>query len=403
MKIAVCGSGGENWQNELSQSLSETLQTFDKPVDLAIAFVSHRLADQMPALADLLAESLPGAQRVGVSAETVIAGDREREGEAYVAVWLASLPDCRVTTFSLDYLRSPDGGAFVGWPEEPGAWGDDKLPGAWGDDKLQCAILLGDPFSFPADVLLDRLAEDRPGLPIVGGMGSGDFRPGGVRLLRNDFVATQGATVIAIAGDLRLDAFVSQGCRPVGEPLVVTKAERNLIFELGGRPAYERLKEIFARLPVRDQKLVRSGLHLGRVVDEYRDAFQAGDFLIRNVLGVDQETGAIQAAEWFRPGQTVQFQVRDAETASQDLQLELARSRERDNRSWAGGLIFDCNGRGTRLFQESDHDALALQEKLGPLPLAGFFAQGEIGPVGGRSFLHGFTASVVLFGDSGGS
>lgn len=394
MKIAVCGSGGENWQSELSNSLSETLQTFDQPVDLAIAFVSHRLADKMSAVAELLAQRLPTAQRVGVTAETVIAGDREREGEAYVAVWLASLPDCRVTTFSLDYVRSPDGGAFVGWPEEPGAWDD---------EKLQCAILLADPFSFPADVLLDRLAEDRPGLPIVGGMGSGDFRPGSVRLLRNDSIDTQGATVIAITGDLRVDAFVSQGCRPVGEPLVVTKAERNLILELGGRPAYERLKEIFARLPVRDQKLVRIGLHLGRVVDEYRDAFRAGDFLIRNVIGVDQETGAIQVAEWFRPGQTVQFQVRDGETASQDLQLELARSRERDNLPWAGGLIFDCNGRGTRLFQESDHDALALQEKLGPLPLAGFFAQGEIGPVGGRSFLHGFTASVVLFGDVGGS
>jgi small ligand-binding sensory domain FIST len=247
-------------------------------------------------------------------------------------------------------------------------------------------------------VLLERLAEDRPGLPIVGGMGSGDFRPGGVRLLRNYVVATQGAIVIAIAGDVRVDAFVSQGCRPIGEPLVVTKAERNLVLELGGRPAYERLKEIFARLPVRDQKLVRSGLHLGRVVDEYREAFQAGDFLIRNVIGVDQETGAIQAADWFRPGQTVQFQVRDGETASQDLQLELARSRERHDGPWAGGLIFDCNGRGTRLFQEPDHDALALQEKLGPLPLAGCFAQGEIGPVGGRSFLHGFTASVVLFG-----
>lgn len=389
MKIAVCGSGGENWQGDLSAALRETLQSFDQPVDLAIAFVSHRLADEIHALAELLGAALPNAQRVGITVETVIAGDREREGEAYVAVWLASMPNCEVTTLALDYLRSPDGGAFVGWPKEPGAWGD---------ERLRCAILLADPFSFPADVLLDRLADDRPGLPIVGGMGSGDFRPGGVRLLRNDSVATQGATVVAIAGDLRIDAFVSQGCRPIGEPMVVTKAERNLVLELGGRPAYERLKEIFARLPVRDQKLVSSGLHLGRVVDEYRDAFRAGDFLIRNVLGVDQETGAIQAADWFRPGQTVQFQVRDGETASQDLQLELARSRERDDRPWAGGLIFDCNGRGTRLFQESDHDALALQEKLGPLPLAGFFAQGEIGPVGGRSFLHGFTASVVLFG-----
>lgn len=394
MKIAVCGSGGENWREDLLTSLRDTLPTFERPVDLAIAFVSHRLADEMPDLATLLAEILPDAQRVGVTAETTIAGDREREGEAYVALWLASLPNCRVTTFSLEYLRSPDGGAFVGWPEEGTAWND---------ENLKCAILLADPFSFPADVLLDRLAEDRPGLPIVGGMGSGDFRPGGVRLLRNEAVATQGCVAIAIAGDVRIDAFVSQGCRPIGEPFVVTKAERNLIFELGGRPAYERLKEVFDRLPVRDQKLVRNGLHLGRVVDEYRDAFRAGDFLIRNVIGVDQETGAVQAAEWFRPGQTVQFQVRDGDTASQDLQLELARSRERDERPWAGGLIFDCNGRGTRLFQEPDHDALAVQEKFGPLPLAGFFAQGEIGPVGGRSFLHGFTASILLLGPGQGS
>jgi small ligand-binding sensory domain FIST len=185
---------------------------------------------------------------------------------------------------------------------------------------------------------------------------------------------------------------VSQGCRPIGEPYVVTKADRNIILELGGRPALDRLREIVGALDVEDQVLVQHGLHVGCVVDESKEVFDRGDFLIRNVLGADQEAGAVAVGEMVEVGATVQFQVRDAASADRDLR-DLLAGEEAD-----GALLFTCNGRGSHLFGEPDHDAAIIDAVTGGAT-AGMFCAGELGPVGGRSFLHGFTASVALFRD----
>jgi small ligand-binding sensory domain FIST len=204
-----------------------------------------------------------------------------------------------------------------------------------------------------------------------------------------------GAVGIVIGGGVRVRPVVSQGCKPIGRPMVVTRSEENLIVELGGRPALERLREVYGGLDPSDRELVRSSLHVGRAATEYRDEFRRGDFLVRNVVGADPESGVVAVGDTVRTGQTVQFHVRDAVTADDDLR-ELLEAAAVGPRA-AGALVFTCNGRGRRLFDTPDHDARCLQECLGPLPAAGFFAQGELGPIGSRTFLHGFTASIALF------
>jgi small ligand-binding sensory domain FIST len=258
-------------------------------------------------------------------------------------------------------------------------------------------MVLGEPFSFPADFLLERLNDDRPGVPVVGGMASGGTQPGENRLLLGSRTYSEGAVAVHVSGNVRLRTVVSQGCRPIGKPFVVTKAERNIVYELGGKPALVQLREIFDALPTREQQLVQRALHVGRVVSEYQDHFEQGDFLVRNVIGIDAGTGAVALGDYLRPGQTVQFHVRDEEAADAELAQLLAKERTTQNPPPAGALLFTCNGRGTRMFSQRDHDAAAISLALGSVPLAGFFAQGEIGPIGRQNFMHGFTASIALF------
>lgn len=296
--------------------------------------------------------------------------------------------DCRVqiVPLSLEYTQTPDGGLFGGWPTE--------LAGDW--PKNAALLLLADPFSFPVDALIRRMEEDHPGVPIVGGMASGGHQPGSNTLVINSRSYDTGAVGIVIGGAVRIRPVVSQGCRPIGRPMVITKADENSIVELGGRPALERLREIYGLLDPADRQLVRSSLHVGRAASEYQNHFKRGDFLVRNVVGADPESGVIAVGDLMRTGQTIQFHVRDSQSAHEDLHELLSQTKSRLPAP-IGALVFTCNGRGTRLFDAAHHDAQCLQECLGPIPAAGFFAQGEIGPIGQRNCLHGFTASIALF------
>jgi small ligand-binding sensory domain FIST len=228
-------------------------------------------------------------------------------------------------------------------------------------------------------------------------MASGVRGPGECRLLLGDAVHDHGAVGVLLGGAVGLRSVVSQGCRPIGRPFVVTKAQDNVIVQLGGRAPLAVLQELWQTLDDRDKRLFQQGLHVGRVINEYQGDFQRGDFLVRNVVGLDRTTGALAITDRVRVGQTLQFHVRDAATADEDLhallQLDLSAAAGRP----AGALLFSCNGRGTRLFETPDHDAAALRAEAGDIPVAGFFAQGELGPVGGQNFIHGFTASVALF------
>jgi len=351
--------------------------------DLGVVFVSAAHGRRIRPVFELLSDVVPARHTIGATVEGVLAGEREYEDGPAVAVWLARLPGAWIEPLALDYAITPDGGMFSGWP----AAAADRWP------ANAAVLLLADPFSFPVDAFLARLREEHPGVPTVGGMASGGQQPGGNTLASGSRTFDSGAVGVAIGGGVRLRPVVSQGCRPIGRPLVITKSQDNLIVELGGVPALQRLREMYGDLPDGDRELVRSSLHVGRAASEYRDTFRRGDFLVRNVVGADPDSGVIAVGDVVRTGQTVQFHVRDAATADEDLRSLLAAAGPTTP---VGALVFTCNGRGMRLFDEPHHDARCVRECLGPVPTAGFFAQGEIGPIGDRTFLHGFTASIGI-------
>lgn len=359
---------------ETAGSVLEQMDADDP--DLVVCFASPHFAGAMDDMMNALRNVLDPAVLLGVTTVSVIGDAREIEDGPALSLFAASLPDSTITPLALSVEETPDGSAVVGWPELEG--------------QPSTLLLFADPFSFPVDAFLRRLDEDRPGLAIIGGVASAADRPGGNRLVVDDRVVSTGA-VGAFLDGVAVTSIVSQGCRPIGQPWLVTRADRSFVQELGGRPALERLQELAGSVSEEERELLRGGLHLGVVVDEHRTDFGRGDFLVRNLLGADRETGAVAVGEQVTVGQTVQFHVRDAAAADQDLRELLA------SRSGRGALLFTCNGRGQRLFGVPDHDASVLDDLLGPIPAAGGFCAGEIGPVGGRNFLHGFTASIALF------
>ncbi|OWY63248.1 hypothetical protein B7486_54135, partial [cyanobacterium TDX16] len=255
-----------------------------------------------------------------------------------------------------------------------------------------------DPFSFPVDQVVDQLAGGRPDLRVVGGLASGARGPGGNRLVLDGGVHEDGAVGLLLDPSVPVRTVVSQGCRPIGTPMIVTRSERNVIYELAGRPALDRVMEVIDQLDPDDRALAQQGLHLGRVIDERKVDFERGDFLVRNVLGADRSNGAVAVGDEVEVGATVQLQVRDALSADEDLRHLLAEVAGPPD----GTLVFTCNGRGTHLFGEPHHDAGLVDDAFGGVPTAGMFCAGELGPVGGRTFVHGFTASLVLFGGGDG-
>jgi small ligand-binding sensory domain FIST len=356
--------------------------------DLVVAFFSSHFSDDASALTRALRDGLASRALVGCVAESVIGGGREVEGEPAISLWAAWWgKKVSVEPFHLTLEQTADGPSIMGWPDSI----TDASP------ERAALLLLGDPFTVPTDLLLRRVNEDYAGLRVVGGMASGIQAPGQCRLLLDDAVHDNGALCILLQGQIGLRPVVSQGCRPIGRPFIVTKGEENVILQLGGRTPLDVLKDLWQSLDDRDKKLFQQGLHVGRVINEYQGDFQRGDFLIRNVIGLDRTTGALAITDRVRVGQTMQFQVRDAETADEDLHALLQMDLSAHAKRPAGALLFSCNGRGSRLFGVPDHDAAALLAEAGNIPVAGFFAQGELGPVGGQNFIHGFTASIALF------
>jgi small ligand-binding sensory domain FIST len=365
----------------------EALGRLGATPNLALVFVSQHHADTWARIGALICDAIGTENLLGCTGESIVGNGREVEDSPAISLWLAALPDTQVKAMHLSFEQTPEGGSFAGWPVD--------LPEAWPQGAAM--LLLGEPFSFPADELIRRLNEDQPGVPVLGGMASGGVAPGENKLLggRNSYGG--GAVAALISGAVQVRSVVSQGCRPIGQPFVVTKAEGNIIYELGGVPAMTRLQEVYGTLSERERMLVRNGVHVGRVLSEYQEKFQRGDFLVRNVMGADPRVGAIAVGDFMRVGQTVQFHIRDEQTADEDLRELLQQAKARGESAAQGALLFTCNGRGTRLFSAANHDAGLVQEIIGNVPVAGFFAQGEIGPVGGKNFLHGFTASVALF------
>ena len=353
------------------------------PADLVLLFISPQHEDVQRAIIDIATERVGGATVLGCSAGGVIGAEHEIEDSPAVVAWAASLPGIGIQPFRLTFQREGDHAIVEGLEDLPRA------------DREPVVLMLADPFSFPADVLLDHLNESAPGIPIVGGMASGGLEAGRNSLYFNDEILRDGAVGAILTGS-GMRTVVSQGCRPVGKTYAVTRAEQNVLYELGGEPAMTRIEELYSGSSERDQLLIRRGLHVGSAITETKPELGRGDFLVRNVVGVDRASGAITISDRLEIGQTVQFQVRDAGSAREDLRIVLERERAGSG-DVAGGLLFSCNGRGQALFGEPDHDVGAVRRAFGDIPVAGFFAAGEIGPVSGKNFLHGFTASILLF------
>jgi small ligand-binding sensory domain FIST len=356
--------------------------------DLALVFFSPHHLTAAEALLEETRRRLQPRCLIGCVGETIIGNEREVEHGPALSLWLGKwAAPVELEPFHLALERTGEGYSLIGWP--------DALLGV--DAARSALLVLGDPFTFPPDLFLRSVNEDQRGLRVLGGMASGVRGPGQCRLLLQDRVPDHGAVGVLLQGEIRLRSIVSQGCRPVGRHLVVTRGQDNLIHELGGRPVLAQLQQLWEAMSPEERELFQQGPHLGIVINEYQGDFQRGDFLVRNVMGFERETGALAITDRIRIGQTVQFHVRDARTADEDLHALLQLDLAAHEKPPAGALLFSCNGRGTRLFDQPNHDAGVIRAEAGPIPLAGFFAQGELGPVGGQNFIHGFTASVALF------
>ena len=325
---------------------------------------------------------------VGCSSQGLIVGSQEVEQDAGLTLGLYALPnaDLKAFHFTQEQVEEANG---------PGYW---RLETGLEPEQTNGWLVFADPFHLDPESWLKGWNEAYAPLPVIGGIASGDMASQQTQVYLNGEVFEEGGVAVSIGGGVKLASVTSQGCTPIGETWTLTRVEQNIIHEIGNRPAYEVLAETFNSLSAEEQRKARGYLFLGLVVNEYLEEFHRGDFLIRNLIGADPRSGSIAVAALPRQGQTVQFQRRSAAAASEDMEALLTRARdELVGKTVYGGCLCCCNGRGQNLFGSPNHDAEKVQQRLGPIGLAGFFCNGEIGPIGQKSFLHSYTASLALF------
>jgi small ligand-binding sensory domain FIST len=369
----------------LEDAVSEAVETVAaelegaKP-DLVCAFVTDHHAPHFPQLAEAVEEAFPGALLFGCTAGGAIGGGVEVEHEHAISLSAGAMPGVTLTPFHLDADRNAWRKATPIPPEEDPAF-----------------LILPCPLTCPVEEVLQWMDARWPGAVKVGGLASGGMTtrgPARNSLFLGDQRLDTGAVGIALTGDVAVDTVVSQGCRPIGQPMFVTRAQKNVAYELDGEPALHALEKLHASLDPPDRALFRHSLFIGVGMREGQAQYGRGDFLVRNLVGVDPDSGALAVGAPLKTGMVVQFQLRDARTSAQDL-VELLGQHEHVTPS--GALLFSCVGRGRLLYGVANHDSDAFSQVMGPVPLGGFFCNGEIGPVSRRTFLHGQTSSFALF------
>lgn len=371
---------------EVVDALREGLGEGVRPTLMAVFVSPDLLSPTGDGPSALIHDALSPDYLIGCTAEAVIADVREIEQPPAISAWAAFLPDARISSFHLVAHRVEEGIGISGWPD--GLDGDPAPAGPM--------IVLSDPFSFPTDLLLHEINRNG-GTPVVGGLASGGMQAGDHRLFFGREELEAGAVGVLIDGVETLTA-VSQGCAPVGPEMTVTEADGPIVAELASQPALDKMKEVIADLEPDEQRLADEGVMAGIVVDENKPEHTTGDFLVRALRTGEEDEGTVIIGERMRVGQIVRLQVRDEDTARSELRDRLDDVKgQLGGRRVGGGLIFSCNGRGSQLFGEPGHDATALQEAFGAPDVAGFFCNGEIGPVGGKSHLHSYTVSMLLF------
>lgn len=372
----------EVWVRELRGSFQAYRPT------LGLVFLTPRLFSQAAQILELVRLHAQVPWLIGCSSAALIAGDHEWESGADLVLGLYALPDARLKAihFAQEDVEAVTDATH--WPARAG------IDGA----EVNSWLVFADPYNLDAETWLQQWNAAWPQRPIVGGLASGDPVAARTQVYLNGEVHEAGGVALALGGKVTLHPVISQGCTPIGESWTITRAEQNIIHQIANRPAYALLADTFNQLPPADQARTRGNLLVGLVVDEYREEFRRGDFLIRNLLGGDPASGALAVGALPRLGQTLQFQRRDAAAADEDLHALLTQAHaELGGRRLYGACLCCCNGRGERLFGQAHHDAAAVQRLLGPVGLTGFFCNGEIGPVGPKNFLHGYTASLGLF------
>jgi small ligand-binding sensory domain FIST len=346
--------------------------------DLAIVFASSHHATGYERIPEAVSAALGASALVGCSAAGVIGGGREVEDEPGLSITAARLPGAEIAAFHVDGSSSDE--AALRPRESPADF-----------------LLLADPFRFDTEPFLQALDAEFPESRKVGGLASGGRAPGENALFQGEHTRRSGLVGIRLGGDVRIDTLVAQGCRPIGEAMFVTRARGNVILGLDGRSPIETLQELYESLEPSDRQLFRHSLFIGLVMRESREAYRQGDFLVRNLIGIDQEQGALRIGALVQEGAIVQIHLRDAETSARDLREAFAGLGAGTRDGVRGSVLFSCLGRGRHLYGRRDHDTELFRRHVGDVPLGGFFCNGEIGPVQGKTFLHGYTSSFGLF------
>ncbi len=358
--------------------------------DLLLVFASPDHAGGLERIAALAARRFPRALLVGCTGSGVIGGAHEAEDGPALSLTAAVLPGVALSSFRVEPGPPPHAGAS-GWRELVG-----RPP-----EARPNFLLLADPFTADLDALIEGLDRAYPGAPKFGGLASGGQGPTENRLLIGNDVHRSGAVGVVFCGDLTVDTLIAQGCRPIGKPMLVTQCQHTLLQQLDWCPPVEVLTELYRSLDARDRELMKTSLFLGLEMRSEAVEHEPGELLVRNILGADEASGALAVGAELRPMTVAQFVLRDAHSAEEELRRMLVRNRRAVGRP-AGALLFSCVGRGAGLFGHSDHDTSLFEEQLGPAPLGGFFCNGEIGPVGGTTFLHGYTSAFAIFREAHG-
>lgn len=357
-------------------------------VSLGLVFMTPGFFPQAKQILEILQVHARIPLLVGCSSTSLVVGGEEIEDHAGIALALYALPDARLEGyyFTQAQVEASSGGAY--WRSETGVAREHT--NGW--------LAFIDPFHLDSESWLRGWNEAYPRVPVYGGLASGVFADQTTQVYLNGDVYEEGGVAVSVGGGVTLAGVISQGCTPIGETWTLTRVEQNHIHRIANRPAYDVLSETVGRMPPEEQRKLRGNLFIGLVVNEYLEDFHRGDFLVRNLIGGDPQTGVLAVGAMPRAGQTMQFQRRDAAAATEDMSELLARTHEQlGGATVYGGCLCCCNGRGKHLFGKSGHDAQLVQKEFGDIGVAGFFCNGEIGPVGERNFLHGYTASLALF------
>ena len=357
-------------------------------VSLGLVFLTPQFFPKAKEVLEILRIHAQNPLLAGCSSNGLISGTREVEKNAGLVLALHHLPGAELRALHFQQAQVEEANGPDYWHLKTGV----------NPDQTNGWLVFADPFHFDAEAWLRGWNEAYAPKPILGGLASGDYEAQTTQVYLNGDVFEEGGVAISIGGSVRLASVISQGCTPMGDTWTITKTDRNIIHEIGNSSAYKVLAETCNQQPPEIQKKLRGNLFVGLVINEYLEEFHRGDFLIRNLISADPNSGALAVAALPRQGQTIQFQRRDGAAATEDMTVLLERARQQlGGQPIYGGVLCCCNGRGSGLFGQPDHDARLVQERLGPLGLSGFFCNGEIGPVGERNFLHGYTAALALF------